>query len=202
MGLLLLGIDWADQKHDACIMDESGNVISAFIIPHSYEGFATLREQVWTAAPGGATVLCGVETNNGLLVGFLLEQGWTVYAINPKSVDRYRERTRTAKAKSDQLDAWLLADILRTDRHLHRPMLPDCELVRELRELTRGREALIQESVRFENQLKACLKAYWPESIGLFSNLACPWALDFLAQYPTLESARAASVEELKSFLK
>lgn len=202
MKLLLVGIDWADQKHDVCIMNETGGVLFAFTIPHSHEGFSTLREQVWTAAPEGATVLCAVETNNGILVNFLLEQGWTVYPINPKSVDRYRERTRTAKAKSDQLDAWLLSDILRTDRHLHRPMLPDTEAVRELKELTRGREALVQESVRLVNQLQACLKAYWPESIGMFSDLACPWALDFLSEYPTLKQARAVNTEDLRAFLK
>lgn len=203
MKVLLLGIDWADQKHDASIREESGAVLDQFTFPHSQAGLEMLRDRVRAAAKDAQVqVLCGVETSQGLLVNFLLEQGWVVYPINPKAVDRYRDRLRTARAKSDQLDAWLLADILRTDRHLHRPLLPDSEPVRELRELVRGREDLVREGVRLANQLQACLKAYWPETLHLFPDIDRPWVLDLLARYPTLEEARKASLKVLRAFLK
>lgn len=200
---LLVGIDWADQKHDVCVRDEMGAVLDEFTIPHSQGGLELLRDRLRTMAGNAqAEILGAMETNQGLLVNFLLEQGWVVYPINPKSVDRYRDRLKTTRVKSDRLDAWLLADILRTDRHLHRPLLPDSEQVRELRELTRGREDIVKEGTRLVNQLKACLKAYWPESIALFSDLDTPWVLVFLAQYPTLADAKKASVAVLQAFLK
>lgn len=200
---LLLGIDWADQKHDACLRTEDGRVIHSFEFANSAEGFERLRDRVRAAMEGGETqVLCAVETNQGILVNFLLEQGWIVYPINPKSVDRYRDRLRTARGKTDQLDAWLMSDILRTDRELHRPLLPDSEQIRELRELTRGREDLVQEGVRLVNQLKACLKAYWPESISIFKEIDSAWVLAFLAKYPTHALAKQASLPVLQAFLK
>lgn len=201
MSLVLLGIDWADAKHDACLMDAAGQVMDEFVVTHDRSGLEILGDKVRAVAVG-CEVLCALETNHGLLVNFLLDQDWTVYAINPKAVDRYRDRTRTARAKSDRLDAWLLADILRTDRHLHRPLLPVSEGVRELRELTRDRESLTQECTRLVNQLKATLKAYWPESLGLFPELDRPWAMAFLEKYPTREAASDASLEELRAFLR
>ena len=203
MVTLLVGLDWADEKHDVCIRDEFGATLTELTIAHSREGLELLRDQVRAASRGQETeVLCAIETNQGLLVNFLLEQGWTVYALNPKAVDRYRDRLRNARAKSDRLDAWLLADILRTDRQLHRPIQPDSELVRELRELTRSREDLGQESVRLINQLQACLKTYWPESLGFFSELDRPIALDFLARYPTWKQAHKASLKVLQAYFK
>nr|PZN71272.1 MAG: IS110 family transposase [Bacillota bacterium] len=202
MAVLLLGIDWGDQKHDVCIMNEAGTVLASFTIPHSQEGLEQLRDRVRTLQDAETEVLCAIETNQGLLVNFLLEQGWTVYAINPKSADRYRDRTRTVRAKSDQLDGWVLADILRTDRHLHRPLLPDSELAREIRELTRGRDSLVQEQTRLHNQLKACLKAYWPEALSFLPDLLSLWALAFLLRFPTLEDAQKASLKVLQAFLR
>lgn len=202
MSVLLLGIDWADEKHDACLMDESGKVLGSFSFPHSQAGLEQLRDQVRALASEQTQVLCALETNHGLLVDFLLDQGWTVYPINPKSVDRYRDRTRVTRAKSDQLDAWLLADILRTDRHLHRSLQPDSEAVQELRQLTRDRVSLVEGSVRLRNQLQATLKAYWPESLSLFSEWDARWVLAFLVQYPTHQAASSATVEELRAFLR
>lgn len=200
---LLVGVDWADQKHDVCIRSPEGETLDSFTIPHSSAGLAELRDRVlFHLSDWDGEVLCAVETSQGLLVNFLLEQGWVVYPINPKSVDRYRDRLRTARPKTDQLDAWLLADILRTDRELHRPLLPDSELVRELRELTRGREDLVQEGVRLTNQLKACLKAYWPEALTILGDLDRPWMLAFLLRYPTHADACKASVPVLTAFLK
>jgi len=100
------------------------------------------------------------------------------------------------------LDAWALADILRTDRSLHRKLQPDSVQLQELRALTRDREALVQESVRLQNQLQATLKAYWPEVLDLFPNIRSAWALDFLLRFPTHDKARRASRATLESFLK
>lgn len=202
MAVFLLGFDWADEKHDVCIMSEAGKVLDIFTFPHGQAGMETMRNRVQAVVPASSQVLCALETDHGLLVSFLLDQDWTVYPINPKSVDRYRERTRTARVKSDQLDAWLLADILRTDRHLHRPLLPNSEQAQELRELTRDREAMVHESTRLSNQLQAALKAYWPESLTLFDDVKRLWVVDFLIEFPTQQAAAEASLETIRTFLQ
>ena len=121
-----------------------------------------------------------LETSHGPLVGALLDQGFTVYAINPKAVERHRERFRMAGAKSDLRDAWVLATLLRTDRQLYRPLTPDSEVAQELRALTRDRADLVRTRTMLSNQLTACLKAYFPEFLTLFPDPDRPVALALL----------------------
>ncbi|MBI2973834.1 MAG: transposase, partial [Armatimonadetes bacterium] len=130
------------------------------------------------------------------------EQGFTVYAINPKAVDRHRERFRVAGAKSDLRDAWVLATLLRTDRALYRPLLPDSEIAQELRVLTRDRAELVRTRTMLTNQLIACLKAYFPEFLALFTDLTRPVALAVLHRYPTLETLRQVPVRRLATLLR
>jgi len=135
-------------------------------------------------------------------VGALLDQQFTVYAINPKAVDRHRERFCVAGAKSDLRDAWVLATLLRTDRALYRPLLPDSEIAQELRALTRDRAELVRTRTMLSNQLTACLKAYFPEFLTLFADPDRPVALALLQAYPTREALQAVSAEQLETFLR
>ncbi len=132
-----------------------------------------------------------IETNRGLLITALLEASLPVYPVNPKTVDR---RRTPAGAKTDIIDAYLLARTGRSDLADLRRLTPDSPLVAELTALTRGQNTLIQSQTRLVNQLTACLKAYYPVALELFGKLRQPTTLAFLQAFPTPEQARAASV--------
>ncbi len=152
------------------------------------------------AGPGGKEqVACIVETSQGLLIAHLLEQGWAVYPVNPRTVER---RRAPSGAKTDTIDAYLLAKTGRADFLDLRRLNPDSEQIQEIKTLTRDQDGLVHMQTRLVNQLTACLKAYYPVVLELFSKLQQPTTLKFLRAYPTLQAARAASIEELTTLLK
>lgn len=152
------------------------------------------------AAPDGKEqVACIIETTHGLLIAHLLEQGWPVYPVNPRTVDRHRA---PSGAKTDTIDAYLLAKTGRADFQDLRRLNPDSELIQELKTLTRDQDALIQMQTRLVNQLTACLKTYYPVALELFGKLQQPSTLAFLRAYPTAQAGRAASIEDLTTLLK
>src|ERR1700736_2523779 len=195
------GIDWANDHHDAVVIDEKGHQVGSLRIDHSPQGMSKLHtflEQI-TGPHQRENLACIIETTPGLLIAFLLEAGWPVYPVNPRTVDRRRS---ASGAKTDTIDAYLLAKTGRADlADLHR-LTPDSDLVQELKTLTRDQDALIQMQTRLVNQLTACLKAYYPVALEVFGQLHQPSTLAFLRAYPTLPAARAASVEELTVLLK
>ena len=195
------GIDWADQKHDALVLDEAGRKLGSIRVPHTPQGLDKL--DAWLSNTLGGQdkqqMACIIETNHGLLITFLLEHGWPVYPINPRTVDRKRS---ASGAKTDAIDAYLLAKTGRADfADLHR-LTPDSEKVAELKGLTRDQDSLIQMQTRLVNQLTACLKAYYPIALDLFAKLQQHSALVFLQTYPTVEAAQTASVEQIRQVLK
>jgi transposase len=133
------------------------------------------------------------------LIAHLLEQGWPVYPVNPRTVEK---RRAPSGAKTDQIDAYLLAKTGRADFADLRRLNPDSEQIQELKTLTRDQAALIQMQTRLVNQLTACLKAYYPVALELFGKLQQPSTLKFLRAYPTLQAARAATTEQLADLLK
>lgn len=195
------GIDWANDHHDALSIDEQGHQLGSIRVAHTPEGLSQLDaylERI-TAPDARDQVACIIETTHGLLIAHLLEQGWPVYPVNPRTVDRHRA---PSGAKTDTIDAYLLAKTGRADFHDLRRLNPDSELIQELKTLTRDQDVLIQMQTRLVNQLTACLKAYYPVALELFGKLQQPSTLAFLRAYPTLQAARAASVEDLATLLK
>lgn len=195
------GVDWADQKHDALALDETGRRLGSIRVTHTPEGLAKLNAwllQILGDQPK-EEMACIIETTHGLLIAFLLEHGWPVYPVNPRTVDRRRS---SSGAKTDTIDAYLLAKTGRADfTDLHR-LVPDSEKVAELKVLTRDQDSLIQMQTRLVNQLTACLKEYYPVALSLFAKLQQHSSLIFLQTYPTLEMAQAASVEQICQVLK
>lgn len=203
-----IGIDWADDHHDTAVVDESGHQVAKSRVPHSAEGLRQLtaflldvatRASAAGSAPDLEQIACVVETNHGLLITALLEAGFPVYPVNPKTLER---RRTPAGAKTDAIDAYLLAKKARSDLVDLRRLAPDSPLVQELKALTHDQDGLVQGQTRLVNQLTACLKAYYPVALALFAKLQQPTTLAFLRAYPTLEAARVASIEELTAFLK
>ena len=195
------GVDWADDHHDAVVLDDSGRQITSLRVAHTPAGLVQLTTALSQICGEAAKeqLACIVETNRGLLISALLEAGFAVYPVNPKTVDR---RRNAAGVKTDQIDAYLLAKTGRSDLADLRRLRPDSPLVAELKALTRDQDSLIVMQTRLLNQLTACLKAYYPVALQLFSKLHQPSTLAFLRAYPTLQEARAASIKAIAAVLK
>ena len=195
------GIDWANDHHDALVIDEGGRQLGSLRVSHTAQGLAKLNtflEQIIGTA-SKEQMACIIETTHGLLIAQLLEAGWPVYPVNPRTVDRKRG---ASGAKTDLIDAYLLAKTGRADfADLHR-LTPDSEQVAELKLLTRDQDSLIQMQTRLVNQLTACLKAYYPVALDLFGKLHQKSTLLFLQTYPTPQEAAAASVEQIQQVLR
>ena len=195
------GIDWADTHHDALVIDEKGRQVGSLRVDHSPQGMSKLNaflEQIIGTAPK-EQMACIIETTHGLLIAHLLEVGWPVYPVNPRTVDRRRS---ASGAKTDTIDAYLLAKTGRADfADLHR-LTPDSEKVAELKLLTRDQDALIQTQTRLVNQLTACLKAYYPVALELFTKVQQHTTLVFLQTYPTPQAAESASTDQITQVLK
>jgi transposase len=194
-----VGIDRADQHHDVVVIDEAGHQVGALRVSYSKEGLSELTRFLLGLAQAPEEMACIVEINQGLLIAALLEAGFPLYPVNPKTVDRLRN---AAGAQTDQIDAYLLAKTGRSDLAVLRRLPPESALVAELKGLTRDQDALIEMQTRLVNQLTACLKAYYPVALELFAKLQQRSTLAFLQTYPTPQAARAASVEALTATLK
>lgn len=195
------GIDWADEKHDLLVLDEAGHQVGKRQVRHSVEGLKELTDflQSIRGETRKAEMACMVEINHGLLITALLEAGFAVYPVNPNTIDRRRSPSR---AKTAQIDAYLLAKVGRADfAELHR-LQPDSPIIAELKALTRDQDSLIQMQTRLVNQLTACLKAYSPVALQRFSKLQQPSTLTFLQTYPTPTVVMAASKQELELTLR
>jgi transposase len=192
------GIDWADRHHDALVIDETGRKVAQLRVEHTPEGVNKLVNLLRKIAPLDQ-IACIIETKHGLLITALLEAGLPLYPVNPKTIDRKRS---ASGAKTDQIDAYLLAKHGRSEFADLRRLDPDSPKIAELKALTRDQDALIQMQTRLVNQLTACLKAYYPAALQLFTKLQQKTTLVFLQTYPTPQQAQASSVEQLTRVLK
>src|SRR5438045_1314778 len=175
--------------------------MSSIRVEHTPQGFAKLDTFLMQiiGSQSKEQMACIIETTHGLLSAHLLETGWPVYPVNPRTVDR---RRAASGAKTDTIDAYLLAKTGRADlADLHR-LSPDSEQIAELKLLTRDHDALIRMQTRLVNQLTACLKAYYPVALELFSKLHQKSTLLFLQTYPTPQAAMAASRQEIEQILR
>jgi transposase len=192
------GIDWADRHHDTVVIDEAGRKVAQLRVEHTPEGLKKLVSFLRAIAPL-EQIACILETKHGLLITTLLEAGLSLYPVNPKTIDRKRAASR---AKTDLIDAYLLAKHGRAEWTDLRRLEPDSPKIAELKALTRDQESLIQSQTRLVNQLTACLKMYYPAALKLFSKLQQHSALLFLQRYPTPQAAQAATREQLSQVLR
>jgi len=196
-----VGIDWADDHHDAVVIDDAGKRAATTRVPHTSDGMAELiafLRDIGDVDTHPDHLACIVETNRGLLIAALLDAGVPVYPVNPTTVDRQR---KPSGAKTDAIDAYLLARTGRSDLADLRRLTPDSPLVAELKLLTRDQDGLIQGQTRLVNQLTACLKAYYPVALELFGKLHQGATLAFLRAFPTPDAARAATVKRIAAVL-
>lgn len=197
---LFVGIDWAQDKHEICVLDTNGNVKASFQVEHTHEGLKLLCDKLRELAQGDlAKIGCALETNRGLLVNTLLEEGFNVYHINPREVDN---RRKTSGAKTDRIDAKILAKILRSDYQDLKKFEPDNEVITELRQLTRDQNRLIQMHTSLIQQLRDCLLEYYPGFLTVFPDLSSETPLLFLKAFSTIQDALQADISQLAIFFK
>lgn len=195
------GIDWSDAHHDVLVIDEAGKQVLSKRVSHTRAGL-DLLVLVLLGIIGSEPkeqMACVVETNHGLLITALLEAGFAVYPVHPKTVDR---RRGAAGGKTDQIDAYLLAKYGRAELADLRKLQPDSPEIAELKALTRDQEGLIEMQTRLVNQLTACLKTYYPVALSLFTKLQQRSTLLFLQVYPTPTDALAATEAQMAQTLK
>jgi len=200
--MVFVGIDWAEAHHDICVVDEEGRVLAKRRVPEGLEGVGKLHALVAEHAEDPVSVVVGIETDRGLLVGSLVAAGYQVYAINPFASSRYRDRHATSGAKSDSGDARVLADLVRTDRHKHRPLAGDSNLAEAVQILARAHQGLVWTRQRQVNQLRNALREFYPGALSAFDDLDAADTVAILERAPTPERGRALSQAKIISALR
>jgi transposase len=180
-----LGVDWADKSDQLYVADESGRKIKEMEVQQTPEEMAELGRWLDESRSHGIELWAAIEKPHGRIVDFLLDHGVVVFPVNPKALDRARDRFRMSQSKSDGFDAYVLAEFLRTDHAHLRALEPNTAEAQELKMLTRDHQRLGRQKTRLLNQIGITLKEYYPRPLEVFEDLETKIALDFLKAYPT-----------------
>jgi transposase len=191
------GVDWASEKHDVLIEDLDGERVWAGEVAHDEDGISELCRTLLTAG----VIRVAVERPDGLLIERLLDAGLIVMPLHPNQVKAARPRFSVSGGKSDRFDAFVLAELARTDYRRFRVLVPDSDQTKALRTLTRGRAELMRARRTLVNQLRAELERCWPGAIRAFPSLHRQIALAFLERWPTAHDASGLTERQLASFL-
>ena len=201
--LWFVGVDWASETHQVRLSDARGNKVGERAFKHGGEGLAELAEWILrlTEAPPDA-VHIAIEVPHGPVVESLMERGFRVYAINPKQLDRFRDRFSPAGAKDDSRDAWVLCDALRTDPRCFRALVTLNPILVELREWSRIAEELRHDRNRLSNRVRELLWRYFPQLLELTDDVAASWFLDLWRLVPTPGKAGRVREATIAGLLK
>ena len=191
------GVDWASEEHAACVVDTDGRIVEGRRFAHDEQGIRALCARLIELG----VALVSLERPDGLLIERLLDAGLRVVAIHPNQVAAMRPRFSAAGAKTDGFDAFVLAELARTDAHRFRVLVPDTDQTKALRALTRAREDLVQTRVALANELRAQLDGFWPGAAQVFTDIDSPIALAFLRRYPSPADARGLGEQRMARFL-
>ena len=197
---MFVGLDWGGLRHAVCVVDGNGAVVDRFEVAHDRAGLDTLLARLHRHG-AAAELAVAIERPSGLVVDRLVAAGHPLVPVHPNLLKACRPRYRAAGAKSDPGDAFMLADILRTDGHRLRPLEPQSDGILALRALVRGRDDLVAQKVALTNQLRSLLESFWPGAAAIFADLASPIALAFVQRYPTPDAAARLGPEHLAKFL-
>lgn len=201
--LFFAGVDWGKNSHQVCIVDQEGSVVGEKSFRHSGTGLFEMSQ--WMREVSGSEdcdMTVAIEVNHGPVVESLSERGFMVYSINPKQLDRFRDRFCVSGAKDDRKDALVLASALRTDHRRFRRVEPQYPDVVVLREFNRTREELLGERTRLVNRLRALLWRYYPQFGELLGNTVRPWHLELWELIPCPDSVRRKRISTVRKILK
>jgi transposase len=191
------GVDWASEEHAVSVHDGDGRIVEGRRFGHDEAGLRALCDRLIELD----VELVAVERPDGLLIERLLDAGLRVIAIHPNQVAAMRPRYTAAGGKSDSFDAFVLAELARTDSHRFRVLVPDSDATKALRALTRAREDLVAHRVAVANELRAQLDCFWPGAARIFADVDSPIALAFLRRYPSPADARGLGEQRLERWL-
>jgi hypothetical protein len=200
------GIDWAEDHHDIALVDRDGGLLARARIGDDAAGLARLLELLAEHGDSAESrIPVAIETPRGLLTA-CLRASRPVYAVNPMAVARYRDRHSVAGRKSDHGDAVVLANVLRTDLHAHRPLPADSELAQAIAVLARAQQDAVWDRTQAHNKLRACLREYYPGFLAAFATakggIMRPEARAILAAAPTPADAAKLTLAQLRSLLR
>lgn len=198
---IYIGIDWSENKHDVLFLNEKQAAVARLVIPHSPEGFLKLDTTRQALGVCPSEVLVGLETVHNLVIDFLWARGYSqVYVLPPNVVKSSRGRYCQSGARTDARDAWLIADLLRTDSARFHPWHPDSLLTRQMRAKVSWMIHLTHQQVRLSNRLRAVLLRYYPAALEPFSDLTTQIALEFICAYPTPQAAASLTYAQFETF--
>ncbi len=195
------GIDWATDLHDVGLLDDQGAELESWQVAHTAAGLTSLLEHLREQG-GPPEILVGMESGAALLLSSLTEAGYTVYVLNPKQSDRYRDRHSVAGAKDDRLDWKVCADAVRTDRGRLRAFEPDSPLAQELRLRDRARTRLVETRAAMENQLRQTVAEYFPVLLELGRPMNDLFFLALLRFVRDPERARGVRLSSLQRLIQ
>ncbi len=201
--LFFTGIDWGSVSHQVCVTDQDGSVLREKAFKHGGEGLFEMAE--WMLEVSGSSpenIAVAIEVNHGPVVETLLEHGFRVRSVNPKQLDRFRDRFSPSGAKDDRRDARVLASALRTDGGHFRRLEPQDPDIAVLRELNRTREELVTERTRMVNRLRQLFWGYYPQLNEVAGKVFHPWLLELWELAPTPAAARRIRKSSVQKILK
>ena len=195
-----IGVDWGDRLHQMYIGDDEGKKVREMKVQESPEGLAEIGRWLDERRAEGIELWAAIEKPAGRIVDFLLDHGVEVYPVNPKAVDRVRDRYRMSDSKSDAFDAYVLAEFLRTDQAHLKVLRPSSEKAQELKMLSRDQRRVGRHKTRLLHQLTTTLKEYYARPLEVFEDIETELALDFLTRYPTPAHLGALKRKEFNRF--
>lgn len=197
-----LGVDWGEKVHQLYACDHNASKIKELQVKQTPDELAELGRWLDESRTQEIELWAAIEKPHGRIVDFLLDHGVVVYPVNPKALDRVRDRFRMSQSKSDSFDAYVLAEFLRTDHAHLRALEPNSADGQELKMLTRDHERLVHHKDRLLNQVTVTLKEYYPRALEVFKDLQTDIALDFLKTYPTPQALSNLTRRYWKRFAK
>lgn len=196
----IIGLDWADKKHDICLRLSDGNALEFSTLSHSAEAIDTWAMGLHKRFAGQSIAVC-IESRKVPLIYALLKYDFLVlFPVNPQTLARYRRALRPSRAKDDPTDAQLLVELVQRHEEKFKPWVPERPEVRALARLVEIRRTLVADKVRCTNRLIAALKNYYPQVLEWFEDKDTAVFCHFLEQWPTLEAARRAREATLRKF--
>ena len=201
--MYFIGIDWADQKYDAVILDTNGQyACPKFDIDKTADGFDWFIKKLKRLSTNIADFKICIETPHNLIVDCLLDNNYPVFLLPPSSMRSFRKRYRTTNARDDHYDAYVIADVARTDKTCCKRIECSSQLTREITELTFDHHRVVEKQVAIHHAFKETLKNYYPEYIQFFKNISCQSSLAFFQHHPTIYEARQLTKQQLVDFFK
>jgi len=198
------GVDWASESHHVRLIDEQGHDVGEKIFKHAGEGLAEMA--AWLLATSGGAepgqIDVAIEVPHGPVVETLIERGFAVWVLNPKQMDRFRDRYSMAGAKDDSRDSLVMASALRTDPHCFRRLAATDPIIVELREWSRIAEDLGGERIGLTNRMRQQLWRYFPAFLDLEADLSAPWLIELWQAVPTPDKARRIREASIAAILK